>query len=175
MPQKVERRFVTICKTELLRKRGVTEVAYETRLAHFAIPLQGDESQIASERVRIIGALSEAGVKPLLVKFHPQALHFTIRSEEKEMVIRVLERMNLKQRARQTDNCCLVAVVSSAMRDLPGVMSRIAEVALRLSTNVLETSDTRAAVLLLVREAEMKPFIKALCEAFGIKSARQLR
>ncbi len=161
-------RFVTICETELLRKRGVTKVSCETGLTHFAIPLYGDDGKVAQWRVRIVRALSEAGVRPMLVKFHPQALHFTVHSEEREMALNVLSGLRLKGEPKVTDNCCLIAVISSAMRDLPGVMSRIAETALNLSVDVLEISDTRSAVLLLAHVEKWELLLSAFRKAFGI-------
>ncbi|MCS7253701.1 MAG: hypothetical protein RMK18_03050 [Armatimonadota bacterium] len=166
-------RFVTICETELLRKRGVTEVTCDTSFTHFVIPLHGSGVKVAQEQVRIVCALSEANIKLMLVKFHPHALHFTVRSAEQSEALKVLKSLRLKREPKMTGNCCLIAVVSSAMRDLPGVMSRIAEAALRLSVDVLEISDTKSAVLLLVGEAKAELFKNALCQAFGIKPSKR--
>lgn len=175
MRRKSVGRFVTICETELLRKRGVTEVSCETGLTHFVIQLHEDDARAAQQRVQIVHALSKAGIRPMLVKFHPQALHFAVRSDERESALKTLNGLPLKSKPKVTDNCCLINVVSSAMRDLPGVMSRIAETALRLSVDVLEISDTRSSVLLLVRKEKAEALLSALREAFGIKHSQRIK
>ncbi|MFA4014973.1 MAG: hypothetical protein RUDDFDWM_000039 [Candidatus Fervidibacterota bacterium] len=171
MQGRKSKRFITISRSEFARRKGVTDIAYEVGLIHFAVPLKAGRE--AKERIQILSELSAGGVKPILVKFHPHSLHFTVRSQEKEKALDVL-RNKLHLEPTVTDNCCLVAVISSAMRDLPGVMSKIAEAALHLSTDVLETSDTRSAVLLLVHENEATQFMKALCKAFNVRSPKSL-
>jgi aspartokinase len=171
MRGKKGKRFITISRSEFARRKGVTDIGYEVGLIHFAVPLKAGKD--AKERIQILSELSAGGVKPMLVKFHPHSLHFAVRSQEKEKALGVLKG-KLRFEPTVTDNCCLVAVISSAMRDLPGVMSRIAEVALRLSTDILETSDTRSAVLLLVHEDEAMQFVEALCKAFNVRSPKPL-
>ena len=166
---KIRRRgFETVSKAEFARKRGVTEIAHVSGLTHFSVRFTASSAgQIAVQRVEVLEALSEENITAFLVKFHPQALHFCVPSDRSAIAERVLiERLRLEPNL--THHCSMVSVISSAMRGLPGVMSRIAETICALSIDVLETSDTRSAVVLLVRETDATSLVDALCEVFDV-------
>lgn len=147
---------------EFERKRGVTEVAVEDGLVHVSVEVAPD----LRERLNIFKALGNAGISLFLIKFHPDSIHFTIRKDVIGKAQQVLRQ--LKRPVRLTRDCAMVAVLSSAMRDLPGVMARVAEAIYEQEVELLETGDSHDAVMLLVKRTDAKRVAEALRQKFGL-------
>ena len=147
---------------EFERKRGVTGIAVEDGLVHVEVQVAPD----MRERLKVFQALAKAGVSLFLIKFHPDSLHFLIRKEVVRKAQRVLK--ELKHPTKITRDCALVSVLSSAMRDLPGVMVRIAEALYEQGVELLETGDSHDSVMILVRRAEVEKVVTALRQKFGL-------
>ncbi len=147
---------------EFERKRGVTGIAVEEGMVHVEVQVAPD----AHERLKVFKALADAGVSLFLIKFHPDGLHFLLRKESLSKAQKVLKQLRLP--VRVTRDCALVYVLSSAMRDLPGVMARIAEALYEQGVELLETGDSHDSVMLLVRRAEVEKVVQALRQKFGL-------
>ncbi len=147
---------------EFERQRGVTGVNIEDGLVHVEVQVAPD----LRERMHVFQALAEAGVSLFLIKFHPDSIHFTVRKEALNRAREVLRRLNYPTQV--TRDCAMVTVLSSAMRDLPGVMARIAEAIYEQEVDLLETGDSHDAVMLLVRRSEASKVAEALRKKFGL-------
>ncbi len=147
---------------EFERKRGVTGIAVEEGMVHVEVHIAPD----ARERLKVFKALADAGVSLFLIKFHPDGLHFLLRKEALSKAQKVFKQLKLP--VRITRDCALVYVLSSAMRDLPGVMARIAEALYEQGVELLETGDSHDSVMLLVRRAEVEKVVQALRQKFGL-------
>ncbi len=147
---------------EFERKRGVTAVAVEGGLVHIAVTIAPDLRQ----RQRVFQTLAEAGISVYLIKFHDDGIHFVVREEVLERARQVLDKLGLP--FTLTDHCATVTVLSSAMRDLPGVMATIAEAVYDEGVDLLETGDSHDAVILLVKSSEAAPVAEALKKKFGL-------
>jgi aspartate kinase len=147
---------------EFERQRGVTGISIEDGLVHVEVQVAPD----LRERLQVFRALAQAGVSLFLIKFHPDSIHFTVRKDALKRAREVLRRLN--HPAKVTRDCAMVAVLSSAMRDLPGVMARIAEAIYEQEVELLETGDSHDAVMLLVRRMDAHKVAEALRKKFGL-------
>ena len=147
---------------EFERQRGVTGITVEDGLVHVEVQVAPD----LRERLQVFRALAEAGVSLFLIKFHPDSIHFTVRKDALKQARAVLRRLN--HPVKVTRDCAMVAVLSSAMRDLPGVMAKIAEAIYEQEVELLETGDSHDAVMLLVRRADAQKVSEALRKKFGL-------
>ncbi|MFN3423053.1 MAG: ACT domain-containing protein, partial [Armatimonadota bacterium] len=75
---------------------------------------------------------------------------------------------NLNRPTKVTRDCALISVLSSAMRDLPGVMARIAEALYEQGIELLETGDSHDSVMILVRRSDAEKVVNALRQKFGL-------
>ncbi len=154
--------FVEPQQEEFERKRGVTGISVEEGLVHVEVQVAPD----LRERLKVFKALADAGVSLFLIKFHPDSVHFLIRKEVLRKAQRVLQ--GLQRPTKVTRDCALVSVLSSAMRDLPGVMVRIAEALYEQGVDLLETGDSHDSVMILVRRADVEKVVTALRQKFGL-------
>ncbi len=154
--------FVEPQQEEFERKRGVTGISVEEGLVHVEVQVAPN----LRERLKVFKALADAGISLFLIKFHPDSLHFLIRKEVLRKAQRVLQGFQLP--AKFTRDCALVSVLSSAMRDLPGVMVRVAEALYEQGVDLLETGDSHDSVMILVRRADVKKVVTALRQKFGL-------
>ncbi|GBC99307.1 Aspartokinase [bacterium HR17] len=149
---------------EFERQRGVTGIAVEDGLAHVVVEVAPD----LAERLKVFRALADAGISLSLIKFHPDSIHFIVRKEAVRKTQEVLRRLN--RSVRVTRDCAMVTVLSSAMRDLPGVMARVAEAIYEQEVELLETGDSHDAVMLLVRRTDAEKVAEALRKKFGLNT-----
>ncbi len=154
--------FVEPQQEEFERKRGVTGISVEEGLVHVEVQVAPN----LRERLKVFKALADAGVSLFLIKFHPDSVHFLIRKEVLRKAQRVLQ--GLQRPTKVTRDCALVSVLSSAMRDLPGVMVRIAEALYEQGVDLLETGDSHDSVMILVRRADVEKVVTALRQKFGL-------
>ncbi|MCS7263200.1 MAG: ACT domain-containing protein [Armatimonadetes bacterium] len=147
---------------EFERKRGVTGIAVEEGLVHVELQVPTN----LKERLNVFKALAEAGVSLFLIKFHPDSIHFLIRREVLNKAQKVLQRLN--RPTKVTRDCVLISVLSSAMRDLPGVMARVAEALYEQGVDLLETGDSHDSVMILVRKIDSEKVVNALRQKFGL-------
>lgn len=147
---------------EFERKRGVTGIALEKGLVHIEVQVPPD----LRERLKVFKALAEAGVSLFLIKFHPDSIHFILREEALKKAQKVLKDLN--RTTRVTRNCALISVLSSAMRDLPGVMARIAEALYEQDVELLETGDSHDSVMILVKSDHAERVVSSLRQKFGL-------
>lgn len=147
---------------EFERKRGVTGITVEEGLAHVEVQIAPD----LKERLKVFKVLAEAGISLFLIKFHPDSIHFLIRREVLSKAQKVLQELNLPTKV--TRDCALVSILSSAMRDLPGVMARIAEALYEQGIELLETGDSHDSVMILVRGVDAEKVVNALRQKFGL-------
>ncbi len=147
---------------EFERKRGVTGIAVEEGLVHVEVQV----SPNLRERLNVFKALAKAGVSLFLIKFHPDSIHFLIRREVLSRAQKVLQQLN--RPTKVTRDCALISVLSSAMRDLPGVMARIAEALYEQGVDLLETGDSHDSVMILVKKMDAEKVVNALRQKFGL-------
>jgi len=147
---------------EFERKRGVTGIAVEEGLVHVEVQVPPD----LRERLKVFKALAEAGISLFLIKFHPDSIHFLIRKEVLSKAQKVLQGLN--RPTKVTRDCALISVLSSAMRDLPGVMARIAEALYEQGAELLETGDSHDSVMILVKRSDAEKVVNALRQKFGL-------
>ncbi|MER3500732.1 MAG: hypothetical protein IMHGJWDQ_000035 [Candidatus Fervidibacter sp.] len=147
---------------EFERKRGVTGIAVEDGLVHVEVMVAPE----MRERLKVFRAIADSGISLFLIKFHPDSVHFLVRKEALRKTQKVLQ--SLKLPTKITRDCALISVLSSAMRDLPGVMARIAEALYEQGVDLLETGDSHDAVMILVRRPDVERAVNALRQKFGL-------
>ena len=164
---KRQRRQVTEIEStgteEFERRRGVTAIQVDSGLTQVVIPMRVDMGR----RSCMFRTLADADISVFFIKLHPVSVNFCVSSDVGRRVQRTLKRtLNLTARLRQ--ECSQVSIVSSAMRDLPGVMSGIVEVAHEKGIKLLETGDAHDAVVLLVRHKDSMKLVRALRRKFEV-------
>lgn len=159
------------------RERGVTEVQVTRGIAH--VTVRFPQGNLAGERLALLQALGAANISLFLIKLHPDAISFAVRSESRlRDGGKAVEDCEAILRARGSDytllrDLSLVAVVAGAMRDLSGVMARIYEAMVESNVRVRQTGDAYNAVLCLVAGDEAERAADALRRTFALEEAQE--
>ena len=146
------------------RDRGVTEVHVTRGLAH--VTARFSHQDLAAKRLALLQELAGAGISVFLVKLHPDAISFAVRSDAVDPCEALLSRQGLDYTLLR--DLALVTIVAGAMRDLPGVMARIYGAMLAVEVRVQQTGDAYNAVLCLLAGDEAERAAGALRQTFSL-------
>lgn len=147
------------------RERGVCAVQVRRGLSHVTVHLPA--SDVAGSRLALLHLLAGAGVPVFLVKLHPCALSFAVRSPD---AARQCETLLVQQGMRYAlrGDLGLITVVAGAMRDMSGIMAQIYQALVGANVGVQQTGDAYNAVILLVENQAVDRAARALRQTFAL-------
>ncbi len=137
-----------------------------------AITYKKDRTQIElfNKDKNIINALLAdfiiEGISLDLINFFTDHKVFTIDSSDKNKVVVLLEKYNLKYYI--VENCCKLACIGNKMRGVPGVMAKIYGTLSNNDIDILQTSDSYNTIWCLIKEEELEKSIIALHDGFEL-------
>lgn len=137
-----------------------------------AITYKKDRTQIElfNKDKNIINALLAdfiiEGISLDLINFFTDHKVFTIDSSDKNKVVVLLEKYNLKYYI--VENCCKLACIGNKMRGVPGVMAKIYGTLSNNDIDILQTSDSYNTIWCLIKEEELEKSIIALHDGFKL-------
>lgn len=147
------------------RERGVSGIQV-SREATYLFVRAPDTHTLAAQRQRILNLLREAEIPIFLIKLQRNGLSFGVDSDLATRACETLEangfRVVVKPRR------VMVSIFAQNMRELHGVIARIAEVLYEAGVAIEQMSDAHNRITCLI-EAERAPqVVERLCEAFGL-------
>jgi len=101
-----------------------------------------------------------------LITFLVDKKIFTIDINDKEKLINILEKENLKYDI--VENCCKISAIGYKMRGVPGVMARIVKALSKENIEILQTSDSHNTIWCLIKEEDTNKALKALHDEFKL-------
>lgn len=147
------------------RERGVSAIQV-SREATYLFVRAPDTSLLPAQRQRILNLLREAEIPIFLIKLQRNGLSFGVDSELAARACETLEahgfRVSVKPRR------VMVSIFAQNMRELHGVIARIAEVLYEAGVAIEQMSDAHNRITCLI-EAERAPLVvERLCAVFGL-------
>jgi aspartokinase len=147
------------------RERGVSAIQV-SREATYLFVRVADTGYLPQQRQHILNLLREAEIPIFLIKLQRNGLSFGVDSELAARACESLEahgfRVSVKPRR------VMVSIFAQNMRELHGVIARIAEVLYEAGVAIEQMSDAHNRITCLI-EAERAPLVvERLCAAFGL-------
>ncbi|BCW95575.1 MAG: ACT domain-containing protein [Fimbriimonadales bacterium] len=147
------------------RERGVSAIQV-SREATYLLARAPDTNHLPLQRQRILNLMREAEIPIFLIKLQRNGLSFGVDSDVAARARETLEahgfRVTVKPRR------VMVSIFAQNMRELHGVIARIAEVLYESGVAIEQLSDAHNRIACLI-EAERAPLVvERLCEAFGL-------
>lgn len=147
------------------RERGVSAIQVSQEVTYLFVRVP-DTSLLSAQRQRILNLLREAEIPIFLIKLQRNGLSFGVDSELAARACQTLEAHGF----RVTVKPCrvMVSIFAQNMRELHGVIARIAEVLYEAGVAIEQVSDAHNRITCLI-EAERAPLVvERLCAAFGL-------
>jgi aspartokinase len=152
------------------RERGVYDVDVTASVAH-VVATVGDESGRAARTQSLFRALADAAIPVFLVKLHGQAVTFCIETAELEHAERVLTDAGFTFRTRR--DLAIVTVHAGTMRDLIGIMVRIADALQLAQARMYGVGDSHSSVQCLIDGYRADAAVKQLRSAFHLEARHE--
>ncbi len=149
------------------RERGVYDVQVTRDVAHLAIPVddQGERSVRIGEVFR---SLASAAVPIFFIKLQADGVSCALPAGRVADALAALERSGF--RASSRSDLAIVSIVASSMRDLIGVMVRIADALQDAGAWMHGVGDSHSTVQCLVEAASADDAVRELRRAFGLEA-----
>ncbi len=152
------------------RERGVYDVDVTASVAYISADV-GDEGG-RSERIQaLFEALAKAGIPVFLVKLHGVAVTFGVEEGKAEQAERVLAEAGFPYRTRR--DLAIVTVLAGTMRDLIGIMVRIADALQIAQARMYGVGDSHSSVQCLIDGYRAEAAVRQLRAAFGLEAQHE--
>jgi len=148
--------------------RGVSDVGIEVECAHLVVDLPPDQ-RTPARHLRIYKEFGAAAIPLQMIKMHPGGISFAVERERLADVREILTRMGY--RYQYTDEMVIISVISVNMREMYGVMAKIAETLLEADTEIAQLGDSHDSVLCIVPKRNAQEAIKRLRKTFNLRGA----
>lgn len=156
-------------KTSFEKVRGVNEVRVEADVAHLVVHLPA-EKRTPDKHLDIYRELSGAGYPLRLIKMHPDGISFSVERHDLPGATQILTALGYS--FDQADEMVILAVAAVNMREMWGVMYKVAETLLDHKVEIHQVGDSHDAVLCMVPKRQVRLAQRALKSAFDLKRTR---
>lgn len=156
-------------KTSFEKERGVTDIHIEADVAHLVVHLPEDK-RTPDKHLDIYKGLTDAHYPMRLVKMYPGGISFAVEREHLAGVADMLGQLHY--RFESADELVILAIMAVNMREMWGVMAKMAETLLDADVDIVQVGDAHDAVLCMVPKRHVQTALKRLRKAFGIKQIR---
>ena len=147
------------------RERGVYGLRVTKDVAHASIDV-GSDTLRSSRTLQVFKVLSEGEVPVFLIKIHASAVTLAFAGTDLAKAEKVLKDAGFISRPRR--DLALIAIHAASMRELPGIMSQIADCLYAASAKLYEIGDSHESVLCLIEGGRVPAVISALCKHFSL-------
>lgn len=152
-------------QTSFERERGVNDVRLEAEVAYLDITLPTDR-RTPDKHLDIYKGLAENAYPMRLVKMHPEGISFAVERRHFKGVMELLTRLGYSFEA--ADEMVILAITAVNMREMWGVMAKMAETLLDADVEILQVGDAHDAVLCMVPQSEANLAHESLRKVFGL-------
>jgi aspartate kinase len=156
-------------KTSFEKVRGVNEVRIEADVAHLVVDLP-TEKRTPDKHLDIYREMGGAGYPLRLIKMNPGGVSFSVERHDLPGAIEILRRLGYS--FEPADEMVILAVAAVNMREMWGVMAKVAETLLDAKVEIHQVGDSHDAVLCMVPKRQVRVAIRALRKAFELKRKR---
>lgn len=148
------------------RERGVYDLRITPDVAHIVVKVGRDDGR--TDRVeRVFHTLAEENVPLFLIKLHHSAVSFAVAGKQVAHVEKCMRGVAFDCLVRP--NLVLISIVASSMRDLTGVMVRIADALQEAGARLYGTGDSHNSVQCLIDGSRADAAVEQLRLAFGLE------
>lgn len=155
---------------EFERERGVNGVDVTASVAHVAASVGGEHDR-AVRIQSLFRALADAGVPVFFVKLHGQHVTFCVEAADLDPTVAVLTKAGFEYRTRR--DLAIVTVHAGTMRDLIGIMVRIADALQMAQARMHAIGDSHSSVQCLIDGDRTAAAVSQLRAAFGLEAANE--
>lgn len=151
--------------TSFEKERGVNDVHIDAEVAHIVVSLPR-QKLTPDKHLDIYKGLGGAGMALRLVKMHPGGVSFAVERHQFAEAQQIISRLGYTFEA--TDDLVILAITAVNMREMFGVMAKMAETLLDASVETVQVGDAHDAVLVMVPGAQAETAVAALRKAFAL-------
>ncbi|MCS7066650.1 MAG: hypothetical protein NZL85_10330 [Fimbriimonadales bacterium] len=148
------------------RERGVSAIVVSPEVAYLVVRVP-HPAEVPAQRLAILNALQEAGVSIFLIKLQRQGLSFGVQASEVEHACTVLEREGFDVTVKP--HRVMVSIFAQNMRELHGVLARIAEIMYESGAAIEQISDAHDRVTCLIEASKASQVVAKLRRAFRLR------
>lgn len=156
-------------KTSFEKVRGVNEVRIEADVAHLVVELP-PEKRTPDKHLDIYRELAAAGYPLRLIKMHPDGISFSVERHDLPGAMDILTKLGYS--FEPADEMVILAVAAVNMREMWGVMYKVAETLLDNKVEIHQVADSHDAVLCMVPKRQVRQAMRALKSAFDLRRKR---
>jgi aspartokinase len=127
----------------------------------------GDEEGRSARIEALFGALAAAHIPVFLIKLHGQAVTFSVEAGDADQAERALTGAGFPYRTRR--DLAIITVHAGTMRDLIGIMVRIADALQIAQARVYGVGDSHSSVQCLIDGYRADAAVRQLRTAFGLE------
>lgn len=151
--------------TSFEKERGVNDVRVDAEVAHIVVNLP-PRKQTPDKHLDIYKKLGGAGMALRLVKMHPGGVSFAVERHQFAEAQAIISSLGYDFEA--VDDMVILAITAVNMREMFGVMAKMAETLLRAEVDTVQVGDAHDSVLCIVPGTQAKAAVGALRAAFGL-------
>ncbi|GBC92542.1 hypothetical protein HRbin15_01012 [bacterium HR15] len=148
------------------RERGVSAIVVSPEVAYLFVRVP-HPVEVPLQRLAILGTLQEAGISIFLIKLQRLGLSFGVQATDMERTRAVLERAGFQVTVKP--HRVMVSVFAQNMRELHGVLARIAEIMYESGTAIEQISDAHDRVTCLIEASKAPQVVARLRRAFRLR------
>jgi aspartate kinase len=152
-------------KTSFEKVRGVNEVRIEADVAHLVVQLPPDK-RTPDKHLDIYKGLASASYPMRLIKMFPGGISFAVEREHLAGVTDLLKRLGYE--FEPADEMVIIVLMAVNMREMWGVMAKMAETLLDNDVDIVQVGDAHDAVLCMVPKRQVRTALKCLRKVFDV-------
>ncbi|HEY3266448.1 MAG TPA: ACT domain-containing protein [Armatimonadota bacterium] len=155
-------------QTSFEKERGVTDVRLDADVAHIVVELP-EERRTPDQHLDIYKELGKANTPMRLIKMHPGGISFAVERPNLARAEEILTRLGYSWEA--ADGMVIISIQAINMREMWGVMAKMAETLLDAHVEISQVGDAHDCVLCMVPAAQAGLARATLRNAFGLLPA----
>jgi len=148
------------------RERGVSAIVVSPEVAYLFVRVP-DPTDAPTQRLAVLNALQEAGISIFLIKLQRQGISFGVQASVQEQACQVLARAGFQVVVKP--HRVMVSVFAQNMRELHGVLARIAEIMYEAGAAIEQISDAHDRVTVLIEASKAPEVVAKLRRAFRLR------
>lgn len=157
-----------MAETYIERESGFYDFEASEGVAHVIVTVGPPEGRL-ERTLTALSAVAEAGVPVFLAKLHGNEISFAVDRDSLATVERALAGKGMTYRSRR--DLAIVTVTTNTMRDLTGMMVRIADALQAAGARMYGVGDSHSSVQCLIDAQWVEPALRQLRAAFSQDNA----
>jgi aspartokinase len=148
------------------RERGVSAIVVSPEVAYLFVRVP-DPDQVPQQRLQVLNTLQQTGISIFLIKLQRQGISFGVQASDMERARAALEQAGFLVTVKPRR--VMVSVFAPNMRELHGVLARIAEILYESGAAIEQISDAHNRVTCLIEASRAPQVVARLRRAFRLR------